>query len=44
MIKKGKYELFDSYQIQVAEVVRNYSKSDRDKVSNDFLTAYFKKV
>ena len=33
--KKGKYELFESYRIRVAEVVRDYSKTDRNGAPSD---------
>ncbi len=39
--KKGKEDLFHSYRIRVAKVVRDYSDSDRVKApedSNNFLT------
>ena len=33
--KKGKESLFDSYRIRVAEVVRDYSASERDEAPSD---------
>jgi heme-degrading monooxygenase HmoA len=33
--KKGKASLFQSYRIRVAEVVRDYSGSDRDEAPGD---------
>ena len=33
--QKGKSSLFDSYRIRVAEVIRDYTQSERDEVPDD---------
>lgn len=33
--KKGKYSLFDPYRIRVAQVVRDYTESDRNEAPSD---------
>jgi len=42
--KKGKDSLFHSYRIRVAQVVRDYTESDREEAPTDSINALKKEI